>query len=589
MRSGSGRNPATPPRVGEGGNPWATPGQATESPFPGEAAPWQAFEQQLETPPHVHDSLRQRAAVIAGGLQLQERWAAPAAQPPTPPDVWHAPPLPEEAVARDAADLDAFHHIMAEAVARDSTDLGLLAAAVRQLADHRPDADPSEEGWAAIDHVPFAALASSRFRHLDDVLDVHTEAWALANVDVLELWRSAENARDEERALKWLVALHDILLRLPPRGGRRGRAMVTHRFQAWAAGDKTALIKWWEADRGETRRGRDGSGPTARPDTDKTVDRALFLISDGEMSRGVGLLTSSGLADAGDPRVQEQLRAKHPRRKEEMPSRLADVGQFPGVALDLGPTLRNLRSHAGTGVSGYRNEYLRAIATDFVDMRARTVLPLLNAFESAYANADLPAWFYTVFTAVKAALPIKSPATVPDAAPDIRPVGVGECLRRAIHSALVAQHKDLLRQHLWPQQVAIGVPSGMSVLVFGVRLTLEIRPDFVVVRLDLKNAHNEVKRASMVRRTAAAEHLGGLVPLLWATCCPKSDIHLPIDGALEKADFASEEGAQQGDGLASAGFCATIHPEVCQLDAELGPHGGAARFDMDDGSSFGPS
>ena len=85
-------------------------------------------------------------------------------------------------MARDAADLDALHHIMAEAVARDSADLELMAAAVRQLADHRPDADPSEEGWAAIDDVPFAALASSRFRHLDDVPDVHTEPSALAKM-----------------------------------------------------------------------------------------------------------------------------------------------------------------------------------------------------------------------------------------------------------------------------------------------------------------------------------------------------------------------------------------------------------------------
>ena len=61
---------------------------------------------------------------------------------------------------------------------------------------------------------------------------------------------------------------------------------------------------------------------------------------------------------------------------------------------------------------------------------------------------------------------------------------------------------------------------------------------------------------------------------------PKSDIHLPIDGVLEKADFTSDEGAQQGDGLASAGFCVTMRPEVCQLGAELAPHGGAARFDF---------
>ena len=158
-------------------------------------------------------------------------------------------------------------------------------------------------------------------------------------------------------------------------------------------------------------------------------------------------------------------------------------------------------------------------------------VPLLNAFASAYANADLPAWFYTVFTAVKAALPTKSPATVPDAAPDVRPVGVGDCLRRAIHSALVAQHKDVLRQHLWPQHVAIGVPSGMSVLVFGVRLTLEIRPDFMVVRLDLKSAHNEGQArvhgppdgSSGASGRVGSSPVGNL----------KSDIHLPIDGALE--------------------------------------------------------
>ena len=37
--------------------------------------------------------------------------------------------------------------------------------------------------------------------------------------------------------------------------------------------------------------------------------------------------------------------------------------------------------------------------------------------------------------------------------------------------------------------------------------------------------------------------------------------------------------------MASAGFCVTIHPEVCQLDAELVPYGGAARF-RDDGDEY---
>ena len=39
------------------------------SSFPRGAAPWQGFEPQPETPPHVLDGLRQRAAVVVEGFQ----------------------------------------------------------------------------------------------------------------------------------------------------------------------------------------------------------------------------------------------------------------------------------------------------------------------------------------------------------------------------------------------------------------------------------------------------------------------------------------------------------------------------------------
>ena len=54
------------------------------------------------------------------------------------------------------------------------------------------------------------------------------------------------------------------------------------------------------------------------------------------------------------------------------------------------------------------------------------------------------------------------------------------------------------------------------------------------------------------------------------------------------ADFSSEEGVQQGDGLASAGLCAGIHPEIRKLDVAVAASGGAARFGMDDGYVIGP-
>ena len=87
----------------------------------------------------------------------------------------------------------------------------------------------------AIDHVPISACFASPFVHLNDIPSVYEESWALAFVDVLELRRDAQTTAEETRSLKWILILHDVLLRLPPRGGRRGHNIIDQRFSVWAA------------------------------------------------------------------------------------------------------------------------------------------------------------------------------------------------------------------------------------------------------------------------------------------------------------------------------------------------------------------
>ena len=50
---------------------------------------------------------------------------------------------------------------------------------------------------------------------------------------------------------------------------------------------------------------------------------------------------------------------------------------------------------------------------------------------------------------------------------DVRPVGIWECLRRAITATVVGDMRDVFADHFWPQQFAVGVPSGLSALAFG--------------------------------------------------------------------------------------------------------------------------
>ena len=120
------------------------------------------------------------------------------------------------------------------------------------------------------------------------------------------------------------------------------------------------------------------------------------------------------------------------------------------------------------------------------------------------------------------------------------------------------------------------------------RALLDLHPDCVAVKLDIRNAHNKIRRNIVLERLLNSGSLALLAPLFWACYAPPSDIVLSTSG-LPMADFFAEEGVQQGDAFATSGSCVGIHPEVCRLDADVAEHGGAARFINDDGYVVGPS
>ena len=69
------------------------------------------------------------------------------------------------------------------------------------------------------------------------------------------------------------------------------------------------------------------------------------------------------------------------------------------------------------------------------------------------------------------------------------------CIQRAASKLF----EDAHREYLMPQQVGVGVRGGIGILIFGLRLMMELYPDFVFVSLDKKNAHNEFDRVGQER------------------------------------------------------------------------------------------
>ena len=189
---------------------------------------------------------------------------------------------------------------------------------------------------------------------------------------------------------------------------------------------------------------------------------------------------------------------------------------------------------------------------------------------------------------VEICAPIKKKADVGEV-PDCRPVGMGEVVIRMINSKLMSDSKEAAHDVLWPHNVGSATRDGCAILAHGIRAITEMRPGFAVVKFDVKNAHNTIRRKIALMRMARNEHLRHLVPAFWSQYVGKSRVYFHgANHEVIRAGFESEEAWRQGCPLAQLGFNQAIHEEVLWLDAELAKSGGGARFNHDDGYAFGP-
>ena len=348
--------------------------------------------------------------------------------------------------------------------------------------------------WDAIDNLSVLECAISPCSHLTTVPAGLEAAWARAHVDIFEFLGDAVDRGDDlsvERGLKWYLCIHDVLLRSIPRGGRRGSHLLDERFDQWRDGDRAALIRRLQLDRARAlRRSLDRQGgPTA----DRVLHRALKLISEGQLSRGMRVLHASGVLQLTEG-VIAQLCRKHPPRRRHIPQVLPGPQQRR-VSVTLEESFRRLRRHRAPGVTGRRAEYLIALTHRFSDDRAASVMSHYDDFAASAINAELPSWFYLVWgTGKLIALPKpvpRDPVLAAAAAldPPVRPISIGEVDLGAIMGEVIRQSAPSFQDYLAPQQVAVGVSGGISIVYYGLRLLLcELQPGFVCVRIDLRNA-----------------------------------------------------------------------------------------------------
>ena len=87
---------------------------------------------------------------------------------------------------------------------------------------------------------------------------------------------------------------------------------------------------------------------------------------------------------------------------------------------------------------------------------------------------------------------------------DVRPIAVGECIRRLTDKTLCLQKKESFSSFLSPLQHGVAVEGGPELIVHHISLLLESNPDWVILKTDLKNAFNSVSRSHLLPEVAKA-------------------------------------------------------------------------------------
>ncbi|KAH8063533.1 hypothetical protein JL722_2708 [Aureococcus anophagefferens] len=156
---------------------------------------------------------------------------------------------------------------------------------------------------------------------------------------------STEASESRDIALRWHSMLHLAL------------------FRTESSARSGARVRWFLAER-EKAPARAGRKPAG---SDASVDEALKLVAAGELSRAASRLTSSGLADACDPRILGQLRDKHLPRHGALP----EVAHLDD-AVDLNQKLGMLPRRSGTGSDMLPNEHLTLVHARLPGQRQAT-------------------------------------------------------------------------------------------------------------------------------------------------------------------------------------------------------------------------
>lgn len=346
---------------------------------------------------------------------------------------------------------------------------------------------------------------------------------------------------------------------------------IRSRLSRWVAGDHASL--WIEAVNSRKSKPTVQRSTSVMPNTSK-VKRALQLGHEGKFRKCLNTLTSLGVNNSEE--AYKSLLAKHPQ--SELPCiPVTDVIPAPPKISSetLLACLRSFPKDTGSGASNTKVTHLLQAVECPAPEHATAALVAITALANTLV-AGMACQEIAPYLCGAPLLAINKKNN------DVRPIAVGEILRRLVAKCLCSHTKAKANSFLAPLQLGVGVRGACEAIVHAFNSLVEsLSPScnpIAILLIDISNAFNSVNRSRLL--SEVARHFPELLP--WVKFCYAQPSHLLFGDKR----ILSSSGIQQGDPLSTLLFSLTIHPVLSRL-AEKYSSLAANVWYLDDGSVAG--
>lgn len=275
------------------------------------------------------------------------------------------------------------------------------------------------------------------------------------------------------------------------------------------------------------------------------ASRVSSKLEEGDIRGAIRLAASDDTLAPFDDVTAEDLRSKHPSRavSANLPPTPTNDSCLVLQQTNILEAIKSFMPGSASGPDGLRPQHLKDLTSVSAGEAGQRLLYRLTEFTNLCLSGRVPTVVQPVFCGATLCAINKKDGGV-------RPIAVGNTLRRLIAKAACKAVSAKMATELLPIQIGFGVPRSTEAAVHAARTYVaNLQPGEGLLKLDFKNAFNMVNRENMFQ--VVREHLPELYPFIHMCYSSASFLN------FGEYQLLSDEGIQQGDPLGPLMFCAT--------------------------------